>query len=107
MYGRGYARGRGMGLGFRGSSPPWPYIGRGRGGLPRCGYYFGSTVTPVGYPFPRPINKVYAGEPQYPAYAPFNPPMTGEQELGFLKEQAGVIKDQLEQIEARINNLKS
>ena len=33
--------GGGMGFGFRGSSPPWRYVGRGRGGLPRCGYFFG------------------------------------------------------------------
>jgi NAD-dependent dihydropyrimidine dehydrogenase PreA subunit len=26
------------GFGFRGVSPPWPYVGRGRGGLPRCAY---------------------------------------------------------------------
>lgn len=28
----------GRGFGFRGSSPPWPYVGRGRGGMPRCAY---------------------------------------------------------------------
>ena len=37
--GRGSGGGGGMGFGFRGSSPPWPYVGRGRGGLPRCGYF--------------------------------------------------------------------
>ena len=26
----------GKGFGFRGPSHSWPYIGRGRGGLPRC-----------------------------------------------------------------------
>ena len=26
----------GRGFGFRGPSQSWPYIGRGRGGLPRC-----------------------------------------------------------------------
>ena len=30
--------GRAVGFGFRGVSPPWPYSGRGRGGLPRCRY---------------------------------------------------------------------
>ena len=40
-YGRGFG-GRGWGFGFRGSSPPWPYVGLGRGGLPRCGYFFSS-----------------------------------------------------------------
>ena len=37
-YGRGFRR-RGWGFGFRGSSPPRPYVGLGRGGLPRCGYF--------------------------------------------------------------------
>ncbi len=29
----------GRGFGFRGFSPPWPFVGIGRGGLPRCWYY--------------------------------------------------------------------
>ena len=38
MYGLGRGRNsnRGSGLGFRGVSPEWPYVGIGRGGLPRC-----------------------------------------------------------------------
>ncbi len=44
----------GRGFGFRGWSPPWPYVGVGRGGLPRCwafgGYgYFGGA--PINYPY--------------------------------------------------------
>ncbi|MDD4230098.1 MAG: hypothetical protein PHY25_00305 [Dehalococcoidales bacterium] len=40
MYGRfAKGRGNGAGCGFRGYSPPYPYIGRGRGGLSRCGYF--------------------------------------------------------------------
>jgi hypothetical protein len=72
---------RGMGFGFHGSSPPWPYIGRGRGGLPRCGYFLGG-----------------AGAPGVPA--------SPEQELDFLKNQADTLKDQLEQIEARVQELE-
>jgi hypothetical protein len=34
----GSRQGFGAGFAFRGSSPPWPYFGRGRGGLPRCAY---------------------------------------------------------------------
>lgn len=45
----------GRGFGFRGSSPPWPYVGLGRGGLPRCGYFLSGAgaVLPVywGAPF--------------------------------------------------------
>ena len=36
--GAGPGRGFGAGFGFGGSSPPWPYFGRGRGGLPRCAH---------------------------------------------------------------------
>ena len=53
-YGRGFGRG-GRGFGFRGSSPPWPYVGLGRGGLPRCGYFLSGAV---GMPAP----------PVYPSY---------------------------------------
>lgn len=71
--------GRGSGFGFRGGSPPWPYVGRGRGGLPRC-YYPG-----------------LASSPQPGA----------EPEVGFLKEEASAIKKRLEEIEARIKELES
>jgi hypothetical protein len=77
-----------MGFGFRGSSPPYPYIGIGRGGLPRCSY-FAASLQPV---FP-------AGAV---SYAP-----TGEQELEYLKNQADAINDQLQQIESRIRNLET
>ncbi len=30
-FGRGYGRRQGIRFGFRGSSPPWPYLGLGRG----------------------------------------------------------------------------
>ncbi|MFC1957804.1 DUF5320 family protein [Chloroflexota bacterium] len=69
--------GYGRGFGFRGASPAWPYVGRGRGGLPRCwhpGLWGGVT-----YPIP-----------------------TREEELGFLKDQADAMKRQLEDIESRI-----
>lgn len=74
-----------MGFGFRGASPPWPYVGRGRGGLPRCGYYLsGPGAAPT---------------------TPFTPP-TGEAELDSLKSQAEALKGQLEQIEARMRQLE-
>ena len=45
---------QGQGFGFRGTSPGWPYIGRGRGGLPRCARYLGAgdVSGPVTYPGP-------------------------------------------------------
>jgi len=76
MYSR-FARGRGngAGFGFRGFAPPYPYIGRGRGGLPRCGYF-----TPQG---------LEAGA-----------------QVSDLNNRASIVKDQLAQIEARIEELK-
>jgi len=106
----------GWGFGFRGSSPPWPYIGLGRGGLPRCGYFLGAVppaywqATQAGqspYPF-------YSGGQAAPFYggpaapgAPFAPQMTKEQELEYLKNQAQATKEELEDIEARISELEA
>jgi hypothetical protein len=134
-FGRGgFGRGGG-GFGFRGSSPPWPFVGLGRGGLPRCGYFFsGAAGMPVspGYP---PYNAMsyggspyaggmpyggvpmgvdpYAGGMSYAGYGgapmganPYAPQMTREQELDFLRSQAEAIRGQLEQIDARIKELE-
>ena len=79
--GRGVGSRGGMGFGFRGSSPPWPYVGRGRGGLPRCGYILSGA----------------AG----------TSPAAPEQELAALNDQAQAVKVQLDQIEARIREIKS
>ncbi len=81
--------GYGRGYGFRGSSPPWPYVGRGRGGLPRCWYpELGGASVP------------YTAQPAY-WIAP-----TREEELGFLKTQAEATRRQLEDIERRIQELE-
>jgi len=77
-----------MGFGFRGSSPPWPYVGRGRGGLPRCGYFLSGA----------------AATPEMP---PFTPQATREQELDYLKNQADAVRSQLEQIESRVRELET
>ena len=120
-FGRGFGFRGGMGFGFRGSSPPWPYVGIGRGGLPRCGYFFsGAAGTPAAWPYqqpPYPVSPGFGvGQGSYPPYAaasptfgnaPFTPQVTPEQELDFLKNQAEAIKGQLEQIEARIQQLGS
>ena len=94
FYGRGFGGGfgfrGGMGFGFRGSSPPWPYVGLGRGGLPRC-WYPGAVMAP----------------PYAPGPAPYPPQMPREQELDFLKEEANAIRRQLEEIEARIKELEA
>ena len=88
-FGRGLGGRGGAGLGFRGSSPPWPYVGRGRGGLPRCQYPGLATV---------------------PAYAPvstYSSRMTREQELDWLKSQAEATKAELDRVEAHIRDLEA
>lgn len=85
-FGRGLGGRGGAGLGFRGSSPPWPYVGRGRGGLPRC---------------------QYPGVTSVPSYGPSVTSMTREQELDFLKGQTEAIKRELEQVEVRIHDLEA
>jgi len=94
----------GWGFGFRGSSPPWPYIGRGRGGLPRCSYFFGQTGAPVASGY-----APYYGESWGMPYGTpsFAPQMTYEQELDFLRSEEETVKEQLGQIEARINKLET
>ena len=103
--GRGMGRGGGggMGFGFRGSSPPWPYVGRGRGGLPRCGYYLGGAVAPAAGSYRPPF---YSGTPA-PGYAGYPSGMSREDELNYLKDQAQAIKRQLDEIESRMNDLES
>jgi len=77
------------GLGFRGASPPWPYVGVGRGGLPRCRYPGAFAASP------------YARAPMSDASR-----MTREQDLGFLKEEADALKRHLADIEASIRGLE-
>jgi NAD-dependent dihydropyrimidine dehydrogenase PreA subunit len=80
--------GYGRGFGFRGSSPPWPYLGRGRGGLPRCWH------------------PGLWGAVPHPAAAPYWPAPSREEEMGVLKDQADVMKRELEDIERRIQELE-
>lgn len=89
-FGRGLGRRGGVDFGFRGSSPPWPYFGRGRGGLPRCWYPSVAMASP--YP---PVPPAYASQ------------MPQGQEIGWLKSQAEAIKAELNQVEARIQDLES
>jgi hypothetical protein len=85
----------GRGFGFRGYSPPWPYEGRGRGGLPRCWAY---------RPYPP---DAYPGWPKAADTPSFGPSPNPDQELEFLKNQAGMLKQELELIEARVNDLEN
>lgn len=111
-FGFGYGRGFGRGFGFRGSSPPWPYVGRGRGGLPRCSYY-GAYAPPAFAAGPVPYGQ-YGGAWADPAYAgpiapgamPYGYQMGPEEEIEFLREEANAVKAQLDGIEARIKDLE-
>ena len=93
-----------MGFGFRGASPPWPYVGRGRGGLPRCGYYLSGAGEPAPWPYQPSFQP---GMPATPGYAPYAPEMTKEQELSYLQNQAEAIKEQLEEIDSRMHDLEA
>ena len=100
MFGRnltGRNKRGGMGLGFRGSSPSWPYVGLGRGGLPRCGYYYRG----VGAPAYQPPTRAQA------AYRPFSALISKEEELSYLKDQAQAVKEQLDSIESRVHDLEA
>ena len=66
-------------------SPPW-------GG-------FGSPgMSPYGPPMP--------GGFGAPGMTPYGPPMAPEQEIAFLRDQAQMLKDQIDQIDARIKELE-
>jgi len=91
--GRGLGTGRGCGLGFafHGWSPEWPYVGRGRGGQPRCAYYTRGTG--------RGLNRTY---PQANVAA-----TTRQDEIGRLKDQAEALRQQLGDIEARLRQMQA
>ena len=82
-----YGRGFGMGGGFRGAYAAWPYIGRGRGGLPRCGYFF--------------ANQGYV-PPAYTYYAPF----AAGNNLDAMQSAAANLRGRLSQIQARISEME-
>jgi len=120
-YGRGFGRG-GWGFGFRGSSPPWPYVGLGRGGLPRCGYFLsgaaGMPAPPDYASYNSPEATPYYGGMAYPGAMPYSyagapmradsyaPQMTREQELDFLRNQAGALKSDLDVIMKKLEELR-
>lgn len=96
----------GWGFGFRGSSPPWPHVGLGRGGLPRCGYFLAGTPEAPHYAhyYGAAWGMPYAATP---GATPFAPQMTREQEIDYLRNEAEVLRENLEQIEARISELEA
>ena len=121
----------GRGFGFRGWFPPWPFVGLGRGGLPRCwGYtpfWGGPYAYPYGMSYPYGTGAYSSGwgmgipyhTPMGPyGYSaddpgmftpwgiPYEPPMTPEGEKEWLKNQAESIKQQIDQINSRMSELE-
>jgi hypothetical protein len=88
--------------GGRGFCSPWGIRAAfaGYGAAPRVGYGYPYGWAGAVYPF-------YGTPAGAPGAMPFAPQMTREQELDFLKTQAQGMRGQLEQIEARIQQLGS
>ncbi|RPJ64086.1 MAG: rRNA methyltransferase [Dehalococcoidia bacterium] len=103
--GRGFGRGfgRGVGFGFKGNSPPYPYVGLGRGGLPRGAYYFGSVAAPVSWPY---VSPAYSSSAASQSYASYPASMSKDDELSYLKDKAEAIRQELEQIDARMQEIE-
>ena len=83
--GLGLGRGRGMGMG----------MGRGMGRRPFYGMPYGQ----AGYGMP------YGQAPYMGAY-PYAPELNPKQEMDMLKDQAGILKQQSEDIQNRISTLE-
>ena len=92
----------GRGFGFRGSSPGLPYVGLGRGGLPRCWAY---APSPYGAAFGQ---GSLASVPWYGLAMPpqFGPPMTLEDEKHMLQQQANTLKAAIAELSKRIEALE-
>jgi len=77
------------------------------GGMPQMPYYPqpGGYGTPGMSPFGQP-NYPPPGGFGAPGMSPFGPPMAPEQEIGFLRDQAQMLKQQMDQIDARIKELE-
>jgi len=98
--------------GFNGTGPRGmgPMTGGGRGfcSIPLPGNW-PAHLRPVAYPpYAAPWGMSYYGaRPAAPGAVPFAPQRTREQELDLLKNQAQAMRGQMEQIEARIQQLGS
>jgi hypothetical protein len=74
------------------------------GGMWQMPYYppwggFGSPGMP---PYSPPMSGGFG----FPGMSPYGPPVAPEQEIEFLRGQAQMLKDQLDQIDARIKELE-
>ena len=103
---------------YGGWFPPWgPPMGMGYPMTGGWGYPYGGMGQMPYYPPPggygTPGMSPY-GQPDYPppggygapGMSPFGPPMAPEQEINFLRDQAQMLKQQMDQIDARIKELE-
>jgi len=75
------------------------------GGMPQMPYY----PQPGGYGAPEMSQMPYYPPPGGfggPGMSPFGPPMAPEQEINYLRDQAQMLKEQMDQIDARIKELE-
>jgi len=97
-----------MGMSPYGLGPGATYLMTGQWPTPQAqAYWQAMQAGQVPYP---PYGGVwatppYAGPAAAPGATPFAPQMTPEQELDYLKDQAQMVREQLERIEARIREL--
>ena len=92
--------------GFNGTGPMGmgPMTGGGRGFCSVWG--LGASMGMYGLPRWRGYGYPYqAAGPFVPGVMPYTPQVSREQELGFLKQQAGAMRTELKDIEARIKEL--
>jgi hypothetical protein len=99
---------RGMGPmtgGGRGFCSPWGIGAARRAGMGR--QFPPGRYSPYAYPEPMPYYG-YAPEPPWfnPGANPYAPQMTGQDELGFLRNQAQMLGQQLEQIQQRLQEME-
>jgi hypothetical protein len=96
--------GWGRGYGFTGYSIPWAYGGFGRGGQPWGWGYGGYGWPPWGYAGP--ARAYYPPEPWTSGWGPYGAPYDPQEEFRFLQDEAKRVREELEQIEARIQELQ-
>jgi hypothetical protein len=105
------------GMGQMPYSPPWGGFGFPDAqpyGPPMPGAFGTPGMPPYGPPMPggygtpwmQPYGQPMAGGFGSPGMPPYGPPMAPEQEIEFLRDQAHMLKDQLDQIDARIKELE-
>jgi len=101
---------------YGGWFPPWgPPMGMGYPMPGPLGYPYGGLGQMPYYPPPGAYGGPEMSQTPYypppagfgaPGMSPFGPPMAPDQEIAFLRDQAQMLKEQMDQIDARINELE-